>query len=122
MALISIEGMEFYSPIGHFKEEQIIGTHFEVDLYFEADTTAAESSDKLEDTIDYSAVYRMVKRIMEEKCNLLEHVSHKIINALTTEFEDILSAEVKVSKLNPAMGGKMDRVCVHLAWPNVKEI
>ncbi len=117
MALISIEGMEFYAPIGHFKEEQIIGTHFEVDLYFEADTTAAETSDKLEDTIDYSAVYRMIKQIMEEKCNLLEHVSNKIISALITEFDGITSAAVKVSKLNPAMGGKMERVSVQKFWP-----
>lgn len=114
--MISIEGMEFYAPIGHYQEEQIIGTHLEVDIWFECDTTAAGISDKLEDTIDYSQIYRLVKRVMSEKCNLIEHVCHKIGVAVTTAFEGITAIEVKVSKLNPAMGGKINRVSVQNRW------
>ncbi len=112
MAIITIEGMEFYAPIGHFKEEQIIGTHFEVDLSFTTATENAEVSDNLEDTVDYSKVYGIVKNVMKEQCNLLEHVCYKILTAMTREFNEIQSAKVKVSKLNPAMGGKINRVSV----------
>ncbi|PID94786.1 MAG: dihydroneopterin aldolase [Bacteroidetes bacterium] len=112
MTTITIEGMEFYAPIGHFEEEQIIGTYFEVDLSFEVHTDNAEISDNLNDTVDYSRVYRIIKSIMTEKCNLLEHVCHKILTTITKEFNEIQSAKVKVSKLNPAMGGKINRVSV----------
>ena len=33
MSMIAIEGMEFYSYHGCFKEEKEIGTHFIVDFY-----------------------------------------------------------------------------------------
>ena len=37
MGLIQIENMEFYSFHGHFREEQIVGSRFLVDLTIETD-------------------------------------------------------------------------------------
>ena len=37
MALIEINNMEFYAFHGHFKEEQIVGNKFLIDLTLEAD-------------------------------------------------------------------------------------
>ncbi|MBZ0242030.1 MAG: dihydroneopterin aldolase, partial [Bacteroidales bacterium] len=53
MSVISIEGMEFFAYHGCFAEEQLIGTWFVVDLFMHVDTTAAEQSDKLQDTVNY---------------------------------------------------------------------
>ena len=33
MGIIEIEGMQFYAFHGHYKEEQIVGSRFLVDLY-----------------------------------------------------------------------------------------
>ena len=41
MSVISIENMEFYAYHGCFKEEQQIGTWFQIDLNIEADTFKA---------------------------------------------------------------------------------
>ncbi|OYT12618.1 MAG: hypothetical protein B6I19_09430 [Bacteroidetes bacterium 4572_114] len=73
MALISLEGMEFFAYHGCFSEEQIIGTRFVVDLYIETDMKEAEESDKLSKTINYQDVYLMVKEQMMVKSKLLEH-------------------------------------------------
>ncbi|MEA3505598.1 MAG: dihydroneopterin aldolase [Bacteroidota bacterium] len=113
--MISLEGMKFFAYHGCFKEEATVGTHFIVDLFFEADTTKAELSDNLKDTIDYQAVYMMVKKQMEQRSNLLENVAHRILKSLTEEFPEIGDAEVKISKMNPPLGGQIGNVSITLS-------
>jgi dihydroneopterin aldolase len=112
MSWISIEGMEFHSYHGCFKEERVIGTRFIVDLWFEADTSVAEKSDNLNDTIDYQAVYQLVKGQMEEASHLLEHVGRRILDVFHAKYPQVIRSKVKVSKLNPPLGGKIHSVNV----------
>jgi dihydroneopterin aldolase len=49
---------------------------------------------------------------MEEKSHLLEHIAGRILDALYSELEGIKKATVKVSKMNPPMGGKIGSVSV----------
>jgi len=114
MATISIEGMEFFSYHGCFKEEQIIGTRFTVDLFMETDTHEAEISDVLSKTVNYQAVYGFVAEEMATKSKLLENVARRILDRLTKEFPQISSARIKISKMNPPVGGKVTRVSVEL--------
>jgi dihydroneopterin aldolase len=115
MALIALEGMEFFAYHGCFSEEQIIGTRFVVDLYIETNTHEAEESDKLSKTINYQDVYLMVKEQMAIKSKLLEHVGRRILNVVTEKYAEIEFAEVKVSKMNPPLGGKIGSVSVTLS-------
>jgi dihydroneopterin aldolase len=112
MSTIAIEGMEFYAYHGCFTEEQIIGTKFIVDLFIDVETKDAEISDDISKTVNYQAVYRMVKEEMEVKSKLLEHVARRILDRLFTDFPKIIKAHVKVSKLNPPVGGKVHSVSV----------
>ena len=114
MSVISIEGMEFFAYHGCFKEEQIIGTKFRIDLFLETDTTTAENSDNLYDTVNYLSVYQVVKAEMEIKSKLLEHVGRRILNRVLDEFPLIKNARIKIKKLNPPLGGKMDFVALEL--------
>ncbi len=114
MSVISIEGMEFFAYHGCFKEEQIIGTKFIVDLYITADTSEAETTDNLTKTINYQSVYLLVKKQMQEKSKLLEHISRRILDSIKLEYPSIQDATIKVSKLNPPLGGKMDNVSLTL--------
>lgn len=110
MSTISIEQMEFYAYHGCFKEEQIIGTRFLVDLYLETNTSKAERTDDLIDTVNYQEVYLLVKTEMEIKSKLLEHVGRRILDAVQGKYPQIASAELKISKMNPPLGGKMKNV------------
>jgi dihydroneopterin aldolase len=114
MATIAIEGMQFFSYHGHFEEESIIGTKFLLDLYLETDTSKAEQSDKLEDTVNYLAVYLVVKKQMQQKSYLIEHVARRILDAVMLEFPEVEKAELKFRKLNPPLGGQMDSVSIRL--------
>jgi len=112
MGLIQIENMEFYAFHGHFKEEQIVGNKFFVDLTIETDMTKPAETDNLKDAVNYQQVYLIVKNQMEKKSYLLENIAGRILNALYSEMNGIKKATVKVAKINPAMGGKIGSVSV----------
>lgn len=106
--------MWFYASHGCFEAEQTIGTRFRVDLALQTDTQQAEMSDDLSDTVNYAEVYQVVKREMSIPSHLLEHVARRIVRAVLDAFEAVEEVTVKVSKLNPPLGGKMDSVSVEL--------
>jgi dihydroneopterin aldolase len=114
MGVIKIEDMEFYAFHGHYREEQIVGSQFMVDVVIETDTDRAGESDDLADTLNYQTAYLVVKREMEKTSNLLEHIATRILNALYNELTGINKVKVKVSKLNPVMGGRIGRVSVEI--------
>lgn len=115
MSLIKLEGMEFFAYHGCFEEEQIIGTKFRIDLNIEANVDEAAETDDLSKTINYLSVYQMVKKQMEIKSRLLENVGKRILDELYNQFQGVIKAEVKVSKLNPPLGGKLDSVSLTLS-------
>jgi 7,8-dihydroneopterin aldolase/epimerase/oxygenase len=115
MGKILLEGMEFYAYHGHLKEEQIIGTMFNVDLELEFDTSSAEKSDQLHDTVNYQEVYKTVKAVMELKSHLLEHVANRILEAVRSSFPHIMTAKVWIAKINPPLEGKVRQVVCMLS-------
>jgi dihydroneopterin aldolase len=112
MGLIQIENMEFYAFHGHFKEEQIVGNKFLVDLTIETDMEKPMETDNLRDAVNYQKAYQIVKEEMEKKSHLLEHIAGRILDALYSEMSGITKATIKVSKMNPPMGGKIGSVSV----------
>jgi len=116
MGLIQIEEMEFYAFHGHYKEEQIVGNRFLVDLDIETDMAAAAGSDQLEDALNYQTAYRLVKNEMKRHTsNLLENIGKRILDALYKEFDEIEKATIKIRKMNPPMGGPMKCVSVTMS-------
>ena len=114
MGQISLEGMEFFAYHGHFKEEQIIGTRFTVDLFMETDTKDAELTDNLAKTVNYQAVYNLVAKEMVVKSHLLEHVARRILDCIAGDYPQITASRIKISKMNPPIGGKVERVSIEL--------
>ena len=116
MDLISIENMEFYAFHGYYQEEQVVGSKFLVSLTIEADLDLAARSDSLKDTINYFSVYRLVKEQMEKKSKLLENTAKRIIDSIYNHFNNIQKVTVKVSKMNPPMGGgRIEKVTITLS-------
>ena len=115
MALLELNDMRFYAHHGCFEEERTIGTHFRVDLSFTTDTSRAEVSDNIADTVSYLGVYQVVKREMSVPSHLLEHVARRIGEAVLAQFPDTRDVKVKVYKLNPPLGGQLESVSVQVA-------
>lgn len=112
MSYIELEGMEFFSYHGCFKEEQLIGTKFKIDLVIEVDTDEAAKYDDLNKTINYLTVYQLIKAQMSIKSKLLENVAKRILDELFIKFPTIKHAKIKVSKINPPLGGKLNAVSI----------
>jgi len=112
MGLIQIENMEFYAFHGHYKEEQIVGNRFLVDLTIETDMSIPSKSDNLKDAVNYQKAYQIVKTEMERKSHLLENIAGRILDALYSEMKGIKKATIKVSKLNPPIGGRIGSVSI----------
>lgn len=113
MGLIEIEGMEFYAYHGHFIEEQVVGNKFILNISIETDCSKAGISDNLQDALDYQQVYLLIKKeMMEHKSYLLENICTRILDRLYLEFNNIGKATIKVSKINPPMGGQIKKVSV----------
>jgi dihydroneopterin aldolase len=69
-------------------------------------------SDNLKDAVDYQKIYRLIKKEMGMKSHLLENIAQRIIDAITEYTKKISKIKVKVSKMNPPMGGKINCVSV----------
>ena len=106
--------MEFFAYHGCYREEQLVGTKFIVDLYIEVDLSKSEKSDNLSDTINYQDVYYLIKKEMEIKSYLLEHIGRRILNSVKKHFPEIIKVKIKVSKMNPQLGGKIKNVSISL--------
>ena len=112
MCQIEIEGMEFYAYHGHYEEEQIVGNRFILDLKIETDCQKAAESDDINDAVNYQTAYKIIKKEMKIKSYLLESIAGRILNALYDNFDEIKQITLKVSKMNPPMGGKIKKVSI----------
>ncbi|MBN2814092.1 MAG: dihydroneopterin aldolase [Bacteroidales bacterium] len=108
MGKLVLENMAFYAYHGHFAEEQRIGGRFRVDMDIETDFSKAAATDDLNDAVDYSRIYELVKAEMEIPSKLLEHLARRIADTTCSFSEKITRVTVTVSKLNPAIGGNME--------------
>ncbi|MCX7986562.1 MAG: dihydroneopterin aldolase [Bacteroidales bacterium] len=114
MGYIELEEMEFFAYHGCFPEEKLVGNTFYVNFSYRYDMQKAIVSDNIEDALDYQNIYNIIKEEMEKPVNLLEHLAGRIIDRIFYSFPCIEKAQIKITKQNPALGGKMKGVTVVL--------
>src|SRR5687768_11695732 len=103
---IALEGLEFHAFHGVYPHERESGNFFQVDIAVETDFTLAAQDDSLSGTVNYESLFRIVKEEMDQPSRLLETVAEKIVNHVFEELPAVSSIELKISKLNPPIGGK----------------
>lgn len=111
---ISLDDMRFYAYHGVMEQERRVGSEYSVSLIVEADLTDAARTDDVADTINYAELYELVKREMAIPSKLLEHVAARIGQRAIEAYERITAVTVKVTKLNPPMGGDSKGASVEL--------
>jgi len=122
MSKISLENMEFHAYHGCLEHEQTLGNTFIVNISMELDTKLAGETDNLEHTLNYQLVYDVVKAQMEIPSKLIEHVGQRLLDNIMRSFPQIEVLEVSLSKLNPPLGGKVERVTIQLIKKKVDSI
>ena len=113
--LIELQDMEFYAYHGCFEAEKTVGGRFLVNLWLEYDATTPAQTDNIKDALNYQTAYEVVEEQMKTPSSLLENVCKRIMDALYEKFPDqLLSVQVDISKIAPAIKGKMKAVSVTL--------
>jgi len=84
---IVLEGMTFYGYHGDHPAERELGQRFVVDVALTLDLRPAGETDDLARTVDYVAVHRTAREIVEgEPQKLIETVAERLAAALLARF------------------------------------
>ena len=114
---LSLIGMRFLGRHGVLPEEKVTAQPFEVDLVLHADLAEAAERDDLAATVDYAALFEVVRAIVEESSrDLIEALAGAIASAAlaATPSEIVESVEVRVRKPEAPIRGSFDTVEVSL--------
>jgi 7,8-dihydroneopterin aldolase/epimerase/oxygenase len=115
MGVIKVENIRVYAYHGCLREETTIGSDYRVDVSVEADLEKSSVTDDLEDTVDYVTLNTIVIEEMSVPAKLLEVVAKRIINRVFENCEMVVSVNVSVSKINPPIGGDVEKVTIVLS-------
>jgi len=115
MDSIVLKNMHFFAYHGVHNAERELGQKFEIDLHLHCDLQRAGETDRLEETVDYTKVYRLVRGVMkEERFYLLERLGSAIAQRIFVEFEQIHKICIAIRKPYVPIDGALDYVEVNL--------
>ena len=112
MGTIKISNIRVYAYHGCLVEEGKIGSDYRIDIKVKANLQPSAKSDQLADTVDYVHLNRIVKEEMAIRTKLLETVAKLILDRILLEIPIVNEAKIKVSKLNPPIGGNVEMVSI----------
>jgi 7,8-dihydroneopterin aldolase/epimerase/oxygenase len=115
MGKIILEDLEFHAHHGYYSEEQKTGAQFLVNLEMDTALEEACKTDKLEDTFNYETAYAIVKEEMKKPSALIEHVAARILDTIFNSTRIVWAAKIRISKMNPPLGGKVKAASVELS-------
>ena len=105
MDKIILEGMRFNGTHGVTDDERKEKQSFDVSVCVHIDAKRAGTSDLLEDTVDYTKIYREVKCILEGPGRkLLENIAEAISEKLLGDYP-ITAVNIKIMKLETKIEG-----------------
>ena len=111
MALITVEGIRVFAYHGHLPEEAILGGHFIVNVWVEADTIEVEKKDDLKHTVDYVRIIAIVKEQMAIRSNMIEHSAKRLVDAIL-HLNKVQKVTVEVEKVLPPIDATFDKISV----------
>ncbi len=101
---IRLTGLQLYACHGVDPAERRLGQRFEVDVELTLDLAPAGRTDDLAATVNYQAVYNVVRDAMDPPCLLLEAVAERIAGRILTGFP-VDTVTVRVRKPSVPIGG-----------------
>ena len=119
-SFISLRNVRFHAFHGVMPQERRVGADFLVNLRVGYPLEKAMQTDEVGDTLNYAALYAVVKAEMMQPSNLLEHVAGRIADAIVGHFPQVPSIDLELTKQNPPMGADCDGASVEIHLINDK--
>ena len=105
---IRMVNMSFYGHHGVDDSERRLGGRFSMDIELVRDLTEAGRTDDLTKTVDYQAVYDLLRKVeAQKKYLLLEALAHDVAEAILRTFE-VEAVTVRTRKQSVPLGGLID--------------
>ena len=111
MGLITVEGIRVFAYHGHLPEEAILGGHFIVNVWVEADTVEVEKTDYLNHTVDYVKIIAIVNEQMAIRSNMIEHPAKRIVDAILP-LNKVKKVTIEIEKVLPPIDATFDKISV----------
>ena len=112
---IHLHEMVFYGYHGVHPEERKLGQRFIVNFSYETEQANDKEIKHLEDTVDYTKVYAIIKHTLEEReFYLLEVCANTILDSILESFPSIIYANVKIKKPSVPINGSLGSVEVEM--------
>jgi dihydroneopterin aldolase len=111
MGLITVEGIRVFAHHGHLPEEAVLGGHFIVNVWVEADTVEVEKTDDLNHTVDYVQIIAIVKEQMAIRSDMIEHPAKRIVDAILP-LNKVQKVTVELEKVLPPIDATFDKISV----------
>lgn len=112
---ITLKNIKIYAYHGVFEEEQIKGQNFYIDVEMFLSLRAADTSDDLEATVDYSGVFDVIQDVSKNnKFRLIEKLAGEISREILSRYKKIREIVVSVRKPEAPMEGEFDWVEVEI--------
>lgn len=102
------------------EQEQVVGNDFSIGLRIGYDFMKAMSSDCVEDTLNYAAVFQLTQKTLAQPVALIEKAAGNVVNALLAAWPCVSSIDLKMIKHNPPMGADCDGAGVEIHLINDK--
>lgn len=100
---IFVNDMRLFGYHGVYPMEKKIGNEFV--LHAVLDVDLPDSTVQLDETVDYSKVFAIIKAEFAQTEDLLENLANRIIDVLLRQFSQIREIELKIIKTNPPIEG-----------------
>jgi dihydropteroate synthase len=112
---VAIRGIQAQGRHGVRDDERARPQPFEVDVTLRADLSQAAASDRLEDTVDYTALQTLVTTLVEEESfHLIETLAASIGRAILERWPIVAEVEVAIRKPEAPLPGPTGGVEVRL--------
>ncbi|MGN6617599.1 MAG: dihydroneopterin aldolase [Ilyomonas sp.] len=100
MLTIELSNLRFHAMHGLYAEEKVLGGDYEVNLTIKHEAQKIPVL-HLDETIDYTSVYQLVKESMQHPTPLLETVVTSIVKKLFAKFSHAQEINLSIKKLHP---------------------
>jgi 7,8-dihydroneopterin aldolase/epimerase/oxygenase len=115
MLFIHLHNLRFYAFHGVHDEEKILGGDYEVNVSVGFKPSAGVVHD-LDETLDYTAIYEVVKQRMANPTPLLETIAMEISAAIQEKYPSVAKISISVKKLYPPINNFEGSVGVSFEW------
>ena len=111
---IEISGLSLYTHVGVSEAERSVGQRLLLDLRIDVGEVDATVTDRIEDTVDYSAVCQMANLVAQQReYKTLERLCTAIADRVIDQF-DAQAVWVKAAKPEPPMALPVSEVSVEV--------